>query len=112
MVEESDAALDRVFHALGDTSRRRMLHLLAESDRTITELAQPFNMSFAAVSKHVKSLEHAGLVRRNVHGRTHVIHLQPLTMAKAQRFLDFYQRLWSEQLDKLEALLQKKENEQ
>lgn len=111
MVEEIDESLDLVFHALADGSRRRMLHDLAARDRTIGELAEPLKMSFSAVSKHVKSLERAGLVERNIQGRTHIIHLNPRPMAEAERFLHFYKRLWSEQLDKLEALLRRNEQE-
>jgi DNA-binding transcriptional ArsR family regulator len=109
MVEENNSPLDLVFQALADGSRRRMLHELADRDCTIGELAKPFSMSFAAVSKHVKSLERAGLVKRRIEGRTHIIHLNPRPMAAAQRFLKFYERLWNDQLDKLEALLQRDE---
>jgi DNA-binding transcriptional ArsR family regulator len=107
MVEERDGGLDLVFHALADGSRRRMLHDLAAKDRTIGELAGPFKMSFAGVSKHVKCLERARLIKRTVRGRSHVIHLNPRPIAAAQRFLSFYERLWNDQLDKLETLLQR-----
>jgi DNA-binding transcriptional ArsR family regulator len=109
MVEECDKPLNLIFHALADGSRRRMLHDLADGDSTIGELAEPFKMSFAAVSKHVKYLERAGLVKRRIQGRTHIIHLNPRPMAAAQRFLKFYERLWNDQLDKLESLLQRDE---
>jgi DNA-binding transcriptional ArsR family regulator len=111
MVKQSDERLDVVFHALADGSRRKMLHRLADSDRTIGELAHPFEMSLAAVSKHVKSLERAGLVRRSVHGRTHVIHLNPRPMALAQKFLRFYERLWNDQFDKLDQFLKQQDKE-
>ena len=109
MVKQLDEPLDLVFHALADGSRRKILRRLADRDRTIGELAHPFEMSLAAVSKHVKSLERAGLVRRSVHGRTHVIHLNPRPMALAQKFLRFYERLWNDQFDKLDQFLKQQD---
>ena len=67
-----EARLDAVFHALGDSTRRQMLRSLSGGQRTVGELAQPFDMSLAAASKHIKALEKAGLVRRTIQGRTHV----------------------------------------
>ena len=67
---ENPAALDEVFHALASEPRRRMLNALAEGDRTVGALAGPFEMSLAAVSKHLKALEGAGLVERKPAGRT------------------------------------------
>lgn len=66
MVEHSRTALDRVFHALGDPTRRAMILQLASKPCTVTELAQPHEMSLAAASKHVKVLEEAGLVQRKI----------------------------------------------
>jgi len=63
-------------------------------------------MSFAAASKHVKVLEGAGLVRRRVQGRRHVCRIQPAPLAAADEWLRFYHRLWTEQLDRLDALLE------
>lgn len=105
MVNQSSGRLDRVFHALTDPTRRQMLRSLAARERTVSELAQPFNMSLAAASKHVKTLEAAGLVRRTVQGRTHFCRLDPKPLASAHEWLRFYERFWSERLDALEALL-------
>ena len=66
MVEQSPVALDRVFGALSDPTRRAMLRRLAGGPRTVGELAEPFEMSFAAAAKHVKVLEHAGLLSRTI----------------------------------------------
>src|SRR4051794_2970557 len=71
MVEQKEASLDRVFHALSDPSRRRILKSLAGRERTVGELAEPLAMSLAAASKHIKMLERAGLMRRTKRGRTH-----------------------------------------
>ena len=71
MVELSSARLDRVFHALSDATRRDMLRRLAGGEHTVSELAEPFHMSLAAASKHIRTLEEAGLIHRTVEGRTH-----------------------------------------
>lgn len=105
MVELHPARLDAVFHALGDATRRRMLHALAGGERTVGELAQPFAMSLAAASKHIKALETAGLIRREVRGRTHVCRLDPGPLASAHEWLAFYERFWTDRLDILERLL-------
>ncbi len=105
MVERTDPRLDAVFHALGDATRRQMLRALARDEQTVGELAAPFSMSLAAASKHVKALENAGLIRREVRGRTHLCRLDPGPLASAHRWLDFYARFWSGRLDVLERLL-------
>ncbi|HEY8617134.1 metalloregulator ArsR/SmtB family transcription factor [Phenylobacterium sp.] len=105
MVEQDPARLDAIFHALGDATRRQMLHSLAAGERSVGELAAPHAMSLAAASKHIKALERAGLVRREVRGRTHVCRLEARPLAGAHGWLDFYRRFWSSRLDVLEALL-------
>ncbi len=105
MVELESAQLDTIFHALGDATRRRMLRELAEGERTVGQLAEPFAMSLAAASKHVRALEHAGLIRREVRGRTHLCRLDPGPLASAQQWLAFYERFWTDRLDALERLL-------
>src|SRR6185503_21366828 len=77
MVELQTPALDTVFHALGDATRRRMLRALADGERTVGQLAQPFAISLAAASKHIRALEQAGLIRREVRGRTHMCRIDP-----------------------------------
>jgi DNA-binding transcriptional ArsR family regulator len=105
MVELTPQPLDAVFHALADPTRRAMLRQLAGEPRSVGELAAPHRMSLAAASKHVKALERAGLVRRQVKGRTHVCHLAPQPLADADAWLAFYRRFWSEQFDALDALI-------
>ena len=105
MVEERTDALSAVFRALGDPTRRAMLRRLSDGERSVGELARPFRMSLNAVSKHVKVLERAGLVRRTVHGRIHRCRLEARRLASAQRWLAFYQRFWPERFDALDALL-------
>ena len=109
MVELQAPALDTVFHALGDATRRRMLRDLAGGERTVGQLAEPFAMSLAAASKHVKALETAGLLRREVRGRTHWCRLDPGPLAAAQDWLAFYERFWTGRLDALERLLREED---
>jgi len=105
MVELEAAQLDAVFHALGDATRRRMLRELAGGERTVSQLAEPFAMSLAAASKHIKSLENARLIRREVRGRTHLCRLNPAQLASAHQWLSFYERFWTDRLEILERLL-------
>jgi DNA-binding transcriptional ArsR family regulator len=102
---ELDSQLDSVFHALGDGTRRRMLRQLAEGERTVGQLAEPYAMSLAAASKHIKALEHAGLISREVRGRTHVCRLEAGPLASADQWLRLYERFWTERLDVLDRLL-------
>lgn len=107
MVEQNTATLDRVFHALADPTRRAMLRRLANGRRSVGELAEPFDMSFAAAAKHVKVLEGAGLLSRTIEGRTHHCRLEARALAAADRWIAYYQRFWTGRLDALEtALLQ------
>ena len=106
MVELQTAPqLDAVFHALGDGTRRSMLRSLAGGQRTVGELAAPFDMSLAAASKHIKALEKAGLVRRTVQGRTHFCRLEARPLEDAHEWIAFYERFWTSRLDILERLL-------
>jgi len=111
MVELETPRLDAVFHALGDVTRRRMLRSLADGERSVGELAAPFEMSLAAASKHVKALERAGLVRRRVMGRTHVCSLEAQPLEGAHDWISFYQRFWSGRLDVLEGLLRQEDSQ-
>jgi DNA-binding transcriptional ArsR family regulator len=109
MVEQRRPSLDAVFHALADPTRRRMLRRLAARDLGIGALAAPFRMSFAGASKHVRTLERAGLVRRTIRGRTHICRLNPKRLASAFEWLRFYERFWTDRLDELERLLRKED---
>jgi DNA-binding transcriptional ArsR family regulator len=102
---EQQAHLDVVFHALSDGTRRGMLRRLADGERSVGDLAAPFDMSFAGASKHVKVLEQAGLVRRRIAGRTHFCRLEASRMKEAQDWLRYYERFWTSRLDVLEDLL-------
>ena len=105
MVKYREQALDQVFQALSDPTRRAIVRALAKRERTAGELATPFDMSLAAVSKHLKLLEQAGLMTRRVEGRTHYCRLNPQGFEHAQGWLSFYERFWSERLDKLAEMV-------
>jgi DNA-binding transcriptional ArsR family regulator len=109
MVKLQRSQLNAIFHALGDATRRRMLRKLASGERTVSQLAEPFAMSLAAASKHIKALENAGLIRREVRGRTHLCRLDPGPLAAAHKWLSFYERFWTGRLDMLEQLLREED---
>lgn len=105
MVEFTSEDLDSVFQALADPTRRGMLIALGSGDSTISELAKPYDMSLAAASKHVKKLEAAGLLEREVVGRVHHCRLSPERLKAARDWLQTYERFWNKRLDALEAAL-------
>jgi DNA-binding transcriptional ArsR family regulator len=105
MVELRPHEIDTVFHALSDATRRLMLRELTQGERTVGQLAEPHAMSLAAASKHIRVLEGAGLVRREIQGRTHLCRLDPGPLATAHEWLSFYERFWTDRLDALERLL-------
>jgi DNA-binding transcriptional ArsR family regulator len=109
MVEQQSAQLDSVFRALADPTRRAILRRLASGERSIGELAEPFRMSFAGASKHVRALEDAGLIRREIRGRTHVCTLEARRLEAALEWLRFYEQFWTHHLDLLERELSKPE---
>jgi DNA-binding transcriptional ArsR family regulator len=101
--------LDLTFHALSDASRRAIVRDLRRGERRITEIARPFPVALNTVSKHVKVLERAGLVRRRVRGREHYITLAPEPLRAAAGWIEAYRAFWEARLDALEALLSEEE---
>jgi len=104
MVEER---LDITFGALADPTRRGMLASLALGEKSIGELAEPFAMSFAGASKHVKVLEDAGLVARRRRGRTHLISIDARPLEEAERWMRQWEKFWNARLDRLDALIER-----
>jgi DNA-binding transcriptional ArsR family regulator len=98
-------SLDAVFHALSSEPRRALLGELAGGERTVGDLASPFEISLAAVSKHLKVLEGAGLVERRLEGRTTVCRLRAEPLAEVRDWVNFYETFWSTRLDRLAAVL-------
>jgi DNA-binding transcriptional ArsR family regulator len=105
MVEYQAPQINSVFHALDNPTRREMLRGLALGERSVSELAEPFAISLAAASKHIRVLEQAGLIRREVRGRTHVCRLDPGPLANAHEWLGTYERFWTSRFDELERML-------
>jgi len=98
--------LDATFQALSDPTRRGMLARLALGERSIGELGEPFAMSFAGASKHVKVLESAGLIERRKAGRQQICSLRAEPLAEAERWLKQWEQYWTVRLDRLQALIE------
>ena len=111
MVEYPPRPLDGVYAALSHPVRRSLLERLRPGSAKVTELAAPYSMSLAAVSKHIRVLESAGLVRRKIIGREHHLVLEPSPLMGASNWLDSYRRFWEDRLDVLDARL-RQEREQ
>jgi DNA-binding transcriptional ArsR family regulator len=117
MVKHSRTTLDRTFAALADPTRRRLLQHLARGEQCVTRLAGPHAMSLPAVSKHLRVLEKAGLIRRRRDGRIHRLTLEARPMKQAGRWIEEYRQYWEGSFDRLDDYLQalqtkKKKDEQ
>jgi DNA-binding transcriptional ArsR family regulator len=111
MVKHETPLLDRTFAALADPTRRSILANLAEGERCVTDLAKPHRMSLPAISKHLRVLEKAGLIRRQRHGRLHRLKLEAKPMQEAQQWIEHYRRFWEESFDRLETYLKEVQSE-
>ncbi len=103
MVKYRNGQLDAVYGAISHPVRRSVLDRLRPGGATVTELAAHYPISLVAVSKHIRVLESAGLVRRTVEGREHRLSLEPAPLLLAAGWLDGYRRFWEERIDLLEA---------
>jgi DNA-binding transcriptional ArsR family regulator len=110
MVDQHQTRLDLVFRALGDPTRRAMLQRLAKGEQTVGDLAAPHQMSLAAASKHIQTLERAGLVKRTVRGRIHYCRIDPRPLERADGWLRGYERLWDTRIERLVELLRHPDN--
>lgn len=97
--------LDRIFFALGNSTRRTILKRLARSEATVTEIAAPFDTSLNAISKHLKVLEDAGLIVREISGREHICRLNPKPLDDAVAWITANREFWQKRLDALEQQL-------
>jgi DNA-binding transcriptional ArsR family regulator len=111
MVKYLPKPLNRVFFALSDPTRRMILVRLADGQLTITALAEPLAMSFVAVSKHVRVLEQAGLVKRNKQGREYHLRLVAEPLRDAVDWLEQYERFWTDHLQDIKARAEQKARE-
>jgi DNA-binding transcriptional ArsR family regulator len=107
MVNYSPKVLNRTFAALADPTRRRILEHLAQGDKCVTHLAKPHRMSLPAVSKHLRILEKAGLLRRRRYGRVHEMQLDAKPLQQAARWVEEYRKFWEASLDRLAEYLEK-----
>lgn len=103
--------LDVTFRALADPTRRGMLASLALGDKSIGELGEPFHMTFAGASKHVKVLESAGLIARRKAGRKQICTLNAEPLAEAEAWLRQWEKFWNVRLDRLQALVEKEKGQ-
>ena len=103
--ELSDTEVDRIFQALADATRRDIIRRTLTVEASVSELAKAYDMSFAAVQKHVAVLEGAGLVTKEPRGRERIVRGNPEAIARVQALLDRYEQLWRSRIDRLDALL-------
>jgi DNA-binding transcriptional ArsR family regulator len=106
MVKTSAARLDSVFHALSDATRRSILRDVARKEKTVGEVAKPYRMSLAAVSKHLNVLESAELIARERRGSFQIVRLQPQALKPAEEWLAWYEKFWNRNLDALQQYLE------
>nr|WP_198664501.1 metalloregulator ArsR/SmtB family transcription factor [Jiangella endophytica] len=107
----SDEAVDRLFHALADATRRDILRRCGRDDLSVSRLAEAYPMSFAAVQKHVAVLERAGLVTKERRGREQLVHTDPEAVEKARRALDELAAAWLGRIGRMAALLEQAQEE-
>jgi DNA-binding transcriptional ArsR family regulator len=103
MGEYQSARLDGVFNALCDPTRRAILSRLTDADARVTEIAGDFPISLNSISKHIRMLERAGLLKRSIVGRDHVLSLNAAPLAEAQEWIERYRRFWDGRLAALES---------
>lgn len=104
-IELSDAEVDRIFRALADATRRDIVRRTLVAEATVSELAGAYDMSWAAVQKHVSVLEGAQLVTKEIRGRERIVRANPTQIQRAQALLDSYEQIWRSRIDRLDALL-------
>ena len=103
-----DEALSRTFFALSDPTRRAILRRLTAGEALVTDLSAPFDMSLAAISKHIQVLERAGLVRRTISGREHRLAFEERGLLPVSKWIAAQRGVWERRLDALEAVLVKR----
>lgn len=109
MVEYS-LSLDNTFNSLADPTRRDILRRVSAQELSVGEIARPYPLSFAAVSKHLKVLERASLIIKRRRGKEQMVSLAPAALGDAAEYLEWYRRIWETRLDSLDQYL--KENKE
>lgn len=110
MVNKSQDTLNQIFSALSDPTRRAIIARLAQGEASVGELAEPFAMSPPAISKHLRVLDGAGLLKRRVEGRNHHLSLNPEALRPASQWLAVYEHFWDKSFDALAALVEADED--
>ena len=111
MVKSNAAQLDSIFHALSDSTRRAILRDVSKREMTVGQVAKPYRMSLAAVSKHLRVLETAALVARERRGNFQIVRLNAQTLKPAEEWLAYYETFWNRQLDALQTYLTGEEHD-
>jgi DNA-binding transcriptional ArsR family regulator len=109
MVKSNAARLDSVFHALSDRTRRSILRDVANGEKTVGEVARPYALTLAAVSKHLKVLEEAELIARERRGSFHLVRLNAERLRDAEEWIAYYERFWTTRLDAMAKFLEGEE---
>lgn len=109
MVKSITYDLNLIFHALSNSTRRAILRDISRREKTIKEITKPYKMSLPAVSKHLKVLGRAHLIKRRKEGSFHIIKLNAKGLKSAEQWLSYYQKFWDHRLDALERLLEEGE---
>lgn len=105
MVELSLNPLDAIFGSLADPTRRDILKRVAKKEMSVSDIAKPYKLTFAAISKHLKVLEKAKLIIKRRQGKEQIIQLSPSSIKDAAKYLQEYEKLWDHRLDSLERYL-------
>lgn len=103
---KQSTALDGVFHALSDPTRRRVLQRLSRGPATVSELAEPFTMALPSFMQHLRVLERSGLVASRKTGRVRTCRIRPREMVRAENWIAEQRALWEERFDRLEGYLE------
>lgn len=110
MAEPGASELDRIFHALSDQTRRSILLRMGDGEMTVSQIAEPYALTLAAISKHLKVLDSAKLIERRKVGSYQMIRLNAETLMNARQWLDHYDRFWTERLNLLADMLEEKKS--
>lgn len=105
MVYNKSERLNLTFSALSDPTRRAMLKRLGSGEMSVADLSKPFDITKSAITKHVKTLENAGLLKRTIDGRVHYCRVDPKPLKQASEWMKFYESFWNEKLDALDQFL-------
>jgi DNA-binding transcriptional ArsR family regulator len=111
MVKSNAARLDSIFHALADPTRRSILRSVSQGAKTVGEVAKPYSLTLAAVSKHLNVLEAAELIARERRGSFQIVRLNAQNLKPAEEWLAYYEQFWNRQLDALKELLEGEDDE-